>query len=49
MKNTIRKIGWIVFIAMIIAPPKAVWGQDAKAPAKLTLARAVAECVEQLG
>ena len=26
---------------MVIAPPKAVWGQDTKASAKLTLVRAV--------
>jgi hypothetical protein len=41
MKNKVRKIGWVFIIAMVIAPPKAVWGQDAEAPAKLTLVRAV--------
>ncbi|MBR9984389.1 MAG: DUF2914 domain-containing protein [Desulfosarcina sp.] len=41
MKTAIRKIGWIIFIAMAIAPPRAVWSQDTKAPAKLTLVRAV--------
>ncbi len=41
MKNKISKIGWIVFITMIIVPSEAVWGQDAKAPTTLTLAKAV--------
>jgi hypothetical protein len=38
---TVRILGWAFFIALVIAPPEALWGQDAKAPAKLTLARAV--------
>ena len=41
-KGAVRvKLGWILFIAVVIAPPKAVWSQDAKASAKLTLFRAV--------
>jgi hypothetical protein len=41
MKDTIRKLGWIVLIAVVIAPLNMVWGQDAKASNKLTLFRAV--------
>ena len=37
----IRNLGWAFFIALVIVSPEAVWGQDAKAPAKLTLVRAV--------
>ena len=41
MKDTIRKLGWIILIAVVIAPLKMVWGQDAKASNNLTLFRAV--------
>ena len=41
MKDTIRKLGWIVLIAVVIAPLNMVWGQDAKASNKLTLFKAV--------
>lgn len=41
MKNSIRRLGWILLIAVAITLPEAVWGQDAKVPAKLTLVRAV--------
>jgi len=41
MKNTIEKMGWIFFIAVVLASPKALWGQDAKPGAKLALVRAV--------
>jgi hypothetical protein len=41
MKKKIGKIGWIVIMAVFVAPQMAVWGQDAQAPATLTLARAV--------
>ena len=41
MKDTIQKLGWIFFIAVAIASPKAVWSQDAKTSDNLTLFRAV--------
>ena len=41
MKNTVRIIGWAFVITLVIARPEALWGQDAKASAELTLARAV--------
>ena len=41
MKDTIRKFVWVFFLAVGVASPKALWGQDAKVSAKLALARAV--------
>ena len=41
MKEPILKLGWLFFIAVVVASPEAVWSQDAKALKKLTLVRAV--------
>ncbi|WP_319405052.1 DUF2914 domain-containing protein [uncultured Desulfosarcina sp.] len=41
MKNTIRKLSWVFFLAVVVVSPKALWSQDAKASNKLTLVRAV--------
>ena len=41
MKDTIREFAWVFFLAVVVASPKVLWGQDAKPSDKLTLVRAV--------
>lgn len=41
MQDTIRKICWVLVMAVVLAPLWAAWGQDAPASGKLKLVRAV--------
>ncbi|MCB2149510.1 MAG: DUF2914 domain-containing protein [Deltaproteobacteria bacterium] len=41
MKDTIRNLVWVFFLTVVVASPKPLWGQDAKASDKLALVRAV--------